>query len=327
MAGERVRRREGGLGRPRPRLRLLLLAPLALLSLVAAAQAGTAPVDPVVGTWYVNLNGSAAQTSTDRDELDMSRGHAGGYEGSMKAEGEHEGDNVTQIALDPLLSVLRFRRDRRAGGFDHFILRVVDGVAAGRYALNAGPVAPPSPSAYALHATAWNAQIVDRGSIVPRSFEVAVDTSRARIRLDRGLGAGSMAGRFKIYTNGSAAGEALEYDMDVVQWDGTELAFTIYGDGQAWRQVRARACAGGELAWRRVCIDGAPRAARRGAGLRRGRQRPRHHGHRARLPPAARRHQASRRPLGRARHWTDPAYDHGAPRVAGRPGAAARSRC
>ena len=216
-----------------------------------------------------NLNGSSLQVDTAREELVLVKNHTTGATEAPCTPGAHGGDNVTHVSFDAGSSLLA-RRDRAQGSFDYFALRLADGVAAGRYAPDAGPTPPPSPTAYTAHATAWNEQIIDRGCAVPRSYEVTIGSiNKARFRLDQAPGQPVPTGRFKIYTNGSAgcAGEQLEYDMDIERWDGTELAFTIYGDGQAWRQARSQVQAAG-----RTPAELTPRT--RSAGLCRRCQRP-----------------------------------------------------
>ena len=90
----------------------------------------------------------------------------------------------------------------------------------------------PGPEAYQAHVTGWSEAYFDR-DLFPRVYELRLNDGRlARLRIDRTDDGDGFAGRLKVYATENAgigeegSGEDLEYDVAVVQWDGTHLVFT-----------------------------------------------------------------------------------------------------
>jgi dienelactone hydrolase len=167
------------------------------------------------GTWYLVANGFRLTVTIALGE------RPGAYGGTLA------GDDAAPLPLDditwdPTARVLAFRRDTQ-----WYRGAIVQGVLVGRFAMGTQVVKPPV-AAYIYHVTGWNSDYFDR-DIAPRVYEIVANgVLRGRLRIDRAAG-GSYTGRLKYYAKSSlvppAAGEELEYDVDIPHWDGTNLRF------------------------------------------------------------------------------------------------------
>ncbi len=105
------------------------------------------------------------------------------------------------------------------------------GVFAGRCTLPVHTTEPPPVSAYCLHVTGWNSTQVD-SSPLTRVYDLVLNgQSRACLRLDCDS-LGSALGRLKVYATlvndaWDACGEELEFDLDVLHWDGNRVLFRL----------------------------------------------------------------------------------------------------
>jgi hypothetical protein len=123
-------------------------------------------------------------------------------------------------------------------------LKIVEGIMVGRFTPGSYfKLKPFSYSKYSNLITAWNEQYIDKGSIVPRVYDLVLDRKyrglhddrlcRAFLRIDRVPRHDSrkFTGRMKVYAVGSASfwnieGEKLEYDLDISCWNGRRLEFS-----------------------------------------------------------------------------------------------------
>ena len=112
---------------------------------------------------------------------------------------------------------------------------VTAGVLVGRARFAWDPAAP-GPAQYPHHVTGWNAQVLEHGN--PQSaFEVRIGGDRlARLRIGRAPDGQGMVGTLKVYASGlmGALGEEPQRDIDVQQWDGTHLNFSVQDDDGTW---------------------------------------------------------------------------------------------
>jgi len=193
-----------------------------------------------LGTWYLNANGYQVT-------LQLSEGASpGNYHGKFINEnaGVEVVDNIT---YDLATGVLDFRRVGTSF-WQWYHGNLVEGIVVGRFSHDANSaIRPATFLAYKLHFTGWNSSYLDE-DIVPRVFDVVINTDyRGTLRLDRNADGSGFAGRLKVYATKSgnlwdAAGEELEYDLEVRAWDGTKLAFTRRGNG--WTQAFTGAVSG-----------------------------------------------------------------------------------
>jgi dienelactone hydrolase len=201
---------------------IITTAVVYLAALVWLAGTARADQSSPTGQWYFNSNGHAVSA-------DISDAFQGKYVGTLTNEkGETEPlDNITWYNRS---RALQFRVDG-ADYWEWYSGSVVEGIFVGRFSHSTiSPSKPPQLSIYSLHATGWNSSYLDT-DLVPRVWEILIDNNnRARLRLDKETN--SFIGRLKIYStvSDSAAGEQLEYDLDDIAWDGTNLSFCQYLD-------------------------------------------------------------------------------------------------
>lgn len=193
---------------------------LALLAFTLVIPEGRADTSTPLGTWYLNANGA-------RMSVMISRGpRAGTFPGSLIRE-DGGRKKLDAISWEASSGRLEFRF-RAAGLRQWFRGTIVEGIFTGRFAESAESQADPvSLEAYKFHVTGWNSGVFDQ-SLVPRVYELLLNHEyRARLRIDAGLRGLRFAGRLKIYSSVSAgaAGEELEYDVEITQWDGRNLTF------------------------------------------------------------------------------------------------------
>jgi hypothetical protein len=171
--------------------------------------------------WYLSAPGLRATVKLSRDSAELAPG-------LFVVEGDSSvSDAVDSVQRDS--SSLSFRRIGN-GFWEWYRGTVVMGVVTGRMARTSTPAAPDDAS-FSSHFSGWSSAL-DTG-IVPRVFDLTVGSNDlVRVRID-GDGASGFVGRFKRYATvaDGAAGEALEYDLQVDAWDGTSLRFKV-GEGE-----------------------------------------------------------------------------------------------
>lgn len=178
----------------------------------SVAAAGTSGP---IGTWYVVANAL-------RLTIVIADAGAGAYRGTLSGDGGGSG-NLANITWDASSRLLEFQ-----SGTQWYRGTIVQGVLVGRFSEKRAQAEKPPLTDYLYHLTGWNSNYLD-GDIVPRVYEILADgVSMGRLRIDRAPG-GAYTGRLKYYANSSmhppAAGEELEYDLEITQWDGTHLGF------------------------------------------------------------------------------------------------------
>lgn len=113
---------------------------------------------------------------------------------------------------------------------DWYQLTAVDGVLRGRVATGESPHVEPPVTRYTGHVTGWSATRLDRG-LYPRTWDLLLDgRERATLRIDRTVGGvTALGGTLKVYASVARGivDEQPEYDLGVLQWDGTNLVFFI----------------------------------------------------------------------------------------------------
>jgi hypothetical protein len=147
-------------------------------------------------------------------------------------------ERLDNISWDAAARRIEFRRNGM-GFWQWHRGSVVEGILVGRFSHNGVSAArPPQLTSYAFHVTGWNSDYLDQ-DVVPRVYEVLLNRDyRARLRIDYSPdGSGLYTGRLKVYStvSGGASGEEVEYDLEVTQWDGTNLRFIRRHP--AWTQV------------------------------------------------------------------------------------------
>jgi dienelactone hydrolase len=199
---------------------------VAVASAVALALAKSASANPSepIGTWYLNANNY-------RISLSIGAGGAPNtYVGTVTNE-NGGAETVDNIAWNDGTHRLRFRRVG-TGFWQWYNTGVQDGVMVGRFSHSGTSSAQPALSEYRSHVTGWNSVSFDQ-ALTPRVFELIINTTYlGRLRIDASPEGGvGFSGRLKVYstTTGRSAGEELEYDVQVTQWDGTKLKFTRHG--------------------------------------------------------------------------------------------------
>jgi hypothetical protein len=220
MPTELIRPDASRLTRSRERIWAISFLLTATMTVVPAIHAAPDTSGPV-GTWYLNAN-NARLTLTI-----ASAPQTGAYSGTLadKTEGAQQIDN---IAWDPATRLLEFRQIG-TGFWRWYRGTIVEGIFVGRFSSDkTSPARPEQLTAYKLHVTGWNSTDVDRAA-APRVYELLIDNKyRARLRIDAAASSPSgYSGRLKIHSTVTrgAAGEELEYDVEVTRWDGTNLTF------------------------------------------------------------------------------------------------------
>lgn len=190
------------------------------------------------GTWQLASNGYPLTATL------VAGSQSGAYQGALINEngGSEQLDN---IAWDATARRLEFRRNGN-GFWQWYRGVVVEGIFVGRFSHSSQSSARPQQlSAFAWHATGWNSNYLD-ANLAPRVFEVLLNNDyRARLRIDYSPDAASQyGGRLKVYStvSGGAGGEEVEHELEVTQWNGTNLRFVRRGEG--WTQVYTGVVAG-----------------------------------------------------------------------------------
>jgi dienelactone hydrolase len=204
----------------------------------------TAP-DPV-GIWYLNVNYRGGHNNFFLTATITGDPVSGSYQGELINEHEKV-EILDNISWNAGTGLLEFRRNGH-GFWDWYRGTVVEGVFAGRFSHSTQspekPVDPQTfPKTFRSHVTGWNSAVLDR-DIVPRSYDLVINKDRhARLRIDR-LPSGQFVGRLKVYAFPfpndqffGFEGEEPEYDLEVTQWDGTNLVFARHDPH--WSEVYA----------------------------------------------------------------------------------------
>jgi len=162
----------------------LSLASLVVLSVTLVActshedpeEASFEDGSPISGTWYLAAD-------RDRFEMKIVASASSGYHGTIRREGEGDIDDLTDFSWDENSQWLEFREEGL--GFNRWYrVRIVHGVAAGRFVHQVSPIKPPL-AAYTLHVTGWSPTYLDLDD-VPRVWRVTLNGNRdATIRIDR----------------------------------------------------------------------------------------------------------------------------------------------
>jgi hypothetical protein len=172
----------------------------------------------------------------------------GSYEGFLHDEkGEmKELDNISWDRMKRQLEFSIYYSYNKNGPnyLEWYSLKIVEGIMVGRFTPRSYfKLKPFSYSKYSNHITGWNEQYIDKGSIVPRVYDIVLDGKyrglhddrlcRAFLRIDRAQRQDSrkFIGRMKVYAVGSGSfwnidGEELEYDLDISCWNGRRLEFS-----------------------------------------------------------------------------------------------------
>jgi len=195
----------------------------------AGAANTAAPEVPAIGTWYLNAN-YLGDTNNFFLTATITGGSAPGvYQGTLINE-HGTVEILDNITWDDSGGQLEFRRNGQ-GFWQWYRGTVVEGVLIGRFSHDTNsPQKPAQLASFSYHVTGWNSTVLDR-DIVPRSYDLVINTnSFARLRIDR-LPSGQFVGRLKVYATqtGQASAEEPEYDLEVTRWDGTHLSFTKHG--------------------------------------------------------------------------------------------------
>lgn len=225
-----------------------------------------------LGTWY--LKTWYHDSSDPRRLLDITltirRGSGTGstYDGSLVNE-EGISERIDQIRWNENDRRFIFRSHKAISGSGSAIWRwfngkIVEGIVVGRFSQSDRPDEPMfGSSAYANHFNGWNAQYIDGNDIVPRVYTIFIDGNyrgipgrqcRGLLRIDR-IRRRRFIGTMKVYATGrglpweiaawdhrpsslihESHGEELEYDLDITEWNGTDLHFIRRDPVAGWTQ-------------------------------------------------------------------------------------------
>jgi len=211
---------------------LLVLTSLLVLSvsLGGCGRDGSSVEDASspVGTWYLVADGV-------RYEMEIYRSAVGRYEGNIHREGE-SAESLSNISWDENSRWLELRHDG-SGFYRWYRVRIVQGVAAGRFSHGVSP-AKPLLTAYTHHVTGWSPTYLDLRDM-PRTWRVTLKGNYdAVLRIDRDA-SGALRGSLKVFDDNSVpeVQEELEYELSSIYWDGTQLSFVRNGEGWSERFV------------------------------------------------------------------------------------------
>src|SRR5262249_42988407 len=171
------------------------------------------------GTWYLNANNT-------RLTLTITGAPAGPLTSRVIDE---NGSTVLvdAISWDSAVGRLEFRSSR-SGLWQWYSGTIVDGILVGRFSSGADSRDKPGPASFKYHVTGWNKEYFER-ALTPRVYDILIaNRDRGTLRIDASTESPSgFAGRLKVYStvSGAGAGEDLEYDLEVTQWDGTRISF------------------------------------------------------------------------------------------------------
>jgi hypothetical protein len=225
----------------------------------AASQAMVASNSPV-GTWYLDANHYRIEIDI---EIDVRTPGGLLFTGWLVNEyGRTE--TLDHITFDPSSGVMEFRRNGIAF-WQWYRMTITEGVLVGRFVHQYVPDKPDI-TAYDSHVTGWNAAVIDARGIYPRAWDVDLAFNlHAKIRVDRAP-SGALLGRFKVYASTSTTDaegnvtrlgsqdEELEFDVDVLRWDGRTLVFLRRGQG--WTQTFTATAQGRTLTGSYTAGDG-----------------------------------------------------------------------
>jgi dienelactone hydrolase len=190
------------------------------------------------GTWYLSIGPSAADLRKN-NEL-----HKAAIEPEYRCTlyvskragllitGRGAHNTVDNISFEPQSRQFQFQRfgpsfwEWHRGTITH-------GVYVGRFSHDRNQDQKPDDiTRYQGFASGWNSTYLDT-DIVPRVYEVLIDDrSHGRLRIDRAApGSGQFTGRLRICRG--PHGEDFEYDIEILEWDGTNLLFVKHGDTPA----------------------------------------------------------------------------------------------
>src|SRR5262249_23969486 len=171
------------------------------------------------GTWYLNANNT-------RLTLQISGPPAGPLTASAIDESGGTA-RVDAITWEPAVGRLEFRRSGN-GSWQWYSGTIVEGILVGRFSSSTDSRVKPPIVSFKYHVTGWNKEYFDR-ALTPRVYDILIgNRDRGTLRIDASTDSASgYVGRLKVYStvSGSAAGEDLEYDLEVTHWDGTRISF------------------------------------------------------------------------------------------------------
>jgi len=200
-------------------------------------RGSAAPIDATfpAGTWYLNANNT-------RVTLTIGGPPAGPLKGSTIDEKGSTG-LVDAITWDSAVGRLEFRISG-SGLWQWYRGTIVDGILVGRFSSTADSRDKPEPASFKYHVTGWNKEYFDR-ALTPRVYDILIaGRDRGTLRIDASTDSPSgFAGRLKVYStvSGAAAGEDLEYDLEVTHWDGTRITLVSHdrNPGQTYTGIVA----------------------------------------------------------------------------------------
>lgn len=191
--------------------------------------------DDPIGTWYLTLKTRISNDSAGTSKrlvVTISAGDgAGTFTGGCDSDSNILIDNVSWDQSNRLLT---FRKHPSAGNKKNigewFRGTIVEGVFTGRFTEENKQVPIDLPPAdltkFVNHSTGWNKDVIDQGGITPRVFDISVSGERAIMRIDSAQDWEAelplFSGTVKPYSP-----EKLEFDMQGIAWDGSNLVFRI----------------------------------------------------------------------------------------------------
>ncbi len=199
------------------------------------------------GNWCVRLSLADPEDPVEVVTLTIA-GSPGAYTVHLdEAPAEHV---RVEHASDPAVMEFGCLRD---GQWEWYRLRLVEQVLTGRFSRQPSAEKRDADSgAYEHFVTGWNVTEFER-ELTPRVYDVAEEAPdgpaaarpRATLRLDRDDASGRVLGRFKRYAAhlpgqiGVQCAEGLEYEVEIIEWDGVRLCFKHPGgDGAGPRLYR-----------------------------------------------------------------------------------------
>jgi hypothetical protein len=226
-----------------------------------------------LGTWYLKswYRSFPNPRRLFNITLDITQANSGSgtYSASLVNE-EGNSEEIDQIRWNESYRRLVFRSHRISTESGSHLWRwfngtIVEGILTGRFSQRDIPDEPLfGDHEYANHVTGWNSNYIDGKDIVPRVYDVFIDGDyrgiagrqcRGLLRLDR-TKKDFFIGSLKVYATGrgnpweieawdprpvtlihETRGEELEYDLEVTQWDGTNLRFIRRDSIASWTQV------------------------------------------------------------------------------------------
>jgi len=185
-----------------------------------------------VGVWYLNAAGEHFTLVVESD------GPRNGLNGRLAFEDGRPDETLDSLRWSEDERLLHFRWIRE-NQTEWYRMRLVHGVWAGRFSFSEDSTSEPEDlTAFVWHVTGWGSQATDAG-ITPRVYTLTVNyIYQVTLRIDRNSTLSGLIGRFKVHANTSLRppqtpreGEELEYEIEVLDWDGTNLRFVRRGPG------------------------------------------------------------------------------------------------